>query len=407
MERLPKNKFKIGFWNYGNMKDPIYCNVKEWTDCGMTFPMSPGCGEEDKEKVIKMLEDCEKAGIGLILCEYGTSYYAYINDGEEKYRETVRRVYRDYGKYPAFNSIHIGDEPTTDEQYEACRHCVRIVKEEMPDVHPFLNLISISAGRYGHKFLSCDDYREEIKAIGVDSIAYDCYCQLGPNGVWDDVYFNNLWYFTKMSKELGLDYTPSSLSVGCYQYRCPTEDDFRFQLYTAVAAGCKGLFWFFFYMRRPHENYRLSPIDEHGERTETYAWLSRTCRTFHRIYGDLFSHLELLDCRHAGDPYGLYTRFEGNDYILSADCTYIRSATASLFEDKRDGKLYFAIVSNSQKESGRVDLKVCGKTVKRLKQVIWDEKREDAVTCANENDTPTLTMWLAPGQMNLYEIEKR
>ena len=63
--------------------------------------------------------------------------------------------------------------------------------------------------------------------------------------------------------------------IGFWNYRCPNEDDFRWQLNTAIAHGAKGILWFFFYMRYPHDNARLSPIDEHWKRTETFQWLSQ------------------------------------------------------------------------------------------------------------------------------------
>ncbi len=407
MERLPKGKYRIGFWNYGNMKNPLYSNVKDWTECGMTLTMSPGCGSEDKDKIIKLLNECEEAGIGLILCDNRLSYYDFWRTGKEKYREIVREIYADYGKYPAFNSIHIGDEPKLKEEFEAVKEAILIIKEEMPDIRPFINFISISFGHFSHRFNSYEEMKDAMKDMGVDRIAYDCYCQMGPNGIWDDVYFNNLYFFSKMSRELGVPFAPSSLSVGHFNYRCPNEDDFRFQLNTAVAYGCSELYWFFFYMRRPHGNYRVSPIDEHGERTETYHWLSRIMRTFHRVYGDLFNHLKIIgEPTQAGDVIGLTKHFVGNEYIKAINPKQFRSATVTLFEDDRDGKKYLAVANNSQKENTQIEVVAKAEKVKALKQVIWDNERETILICPEAGDASWCD-WFAPGQMDLFEIEER
>ncbi len=406
MKRLPQGKFKIGFWNYGNFRDPVYSNVKDWVECGMTLPMSPGCGPEDKEKIIQLLKECEKAGIGLILCDWRINYNSFLESGEDKFREAIKDIYADYGKYPALNSVHLGDEPTEPEQFEALKKAVKIVKEEMPDVRPYINFISISFGHFSHRFNSYEELRDELKEIGVDRIAYDCYCQMEPNGIWDDIYFDNLNYFSRMSGELGVPLAPSALSVGIGNYKCPKEDDFRFQLNTAVAYGCSELYWFFFYMRRPHSNYRLSPIDEHGERTETYHWLSRILRTFHKTYGDLFDHLKLIEVTHAGDVIGNTKHFTGNEYIQSVSPKTVRSTTVSLFEDARNGKKYLAVVNNSQRESTIINITAKGEKVKSLKLVIWNEERETMLTCP-ESGTADWADWFAPGQMNLFEIEER
>ena len=60
------------------------------------------------------------------------------------------------------------------------------------------------------------------------------------------------------------------------------------RFHTAVASGMKGILWFFVYMRTPVSNYRLAPIDEFGERTETYTWMSRVNRHFQHQFGDFF-----------------------------------------------------------------------------------------------------------------------
>ena len=59
------------------------------------------------------------------------------------------------------------------------------------------------------------------------------------------------------------------LSVGHHAHRCPNLDEIRWQFNTTVASGANGILWFFYYVREPFQNYRLSPVDEHWDRTQT------------------------------------------------------------------------------------------------------------------------------------------
>ena len=85
------------------------------------------------------------------------------------------------------------------------------------------------------------------------------------------MYFGCLKMFADAARRHGLPLWITPLAVGHFRYRCPTEDLFRWQVNTAAAHGMTGFVWFFFYMRDPHDNYRVPPIDEHWERVETIA----------------------------------------------------------------------------------------------------------------------------------------
>jgi hypothetical protein len=90
------------------------------------------------------------------------------------------------------------------------------------------------------------------------------------------------------------------LSVPHFVYRAPSYDDLRWQFNTSLASGAQGILWFFYYMREPHGNYRLAPIDENWDRTPAWHDLRRLHQDFHRRYGDLF--LRLVSTRVAFYP---------------------------------------------------------------------------------------------------------
>jgi hypothetical protein len=61
---------------------------------------------------------------------------------------------------------------------------------------------------------------------------------------------------------------------------------------------------------RPHDNYRVAPVDEHGERTETFSWLSRVNRTFLKSQAATIRGLVLQRVSHVGTAWGGWPAFK-------------------------------------------------------------------------------------------------
>jgi hypothetical protein len=197
--------------------------------------------------------------------------------------------------------------------------------------------------------------------------------------------------------------------VGHFRYRCPREDDLRWQVNTAVAHGAKGLLWFFFYMRQPHDNYRVSPIDEHGERTETFAWLSRVCRTFLRWHAPVLLDCALMRSCHVGKHWGGWPKFDGRDRVAEARSSTGTPLILSEFRHT-NGAEYLAVVNNSQKESTQAELTIRG-CCPRLHRVGWLSTETDLIDSTGSGpehgaDHIKLRCWLAPGQMELYRVSE-
>jgi len=201
----------------------------------------------------------------------------------------------------------------------------------------------------------------------------------------------------------------TQLSVGHYAMRCPSEDDLRWQVNTALAHGANGLFWFFFYMRYPFENYRLAPIDEHWEQTETFHWLSRVNRTFLKWHAPVMQNLTLRRAHHVGQSWAGFPPLDGTGLVRAAEAA--EPLIVSLFADPQ-GRDYVAVVSNSQTVSARATLTLNGRWNLQCVKFGYTQAQYDAwgvmdrgfshgATAAGEEFT-SFSAWLAPGQMELY-----
>lgn len=409
-----ERKFPVGFWNYApvGMYGPEA--VKDWTDCGMTLTMTPGYNpaHHRKEDLTAIMDECEKQGIRLIICDSRTGWHGAHAD-MDAYRRRFESAYEDFGRHPAAFGFHIGDEPVKKDN-ENCYAAYNIQREMAPELTPFLNFMPHWKGEY-LGFESFEAWADEfIPKVNLKLLCYDRYSQMNPEEQGTDQYFSDLHSYYSISKSLNVPFWTTLLSVGHFRYRCPKEDDLRWQFNTAVASGCKGILWFFFYMRAPHSNYRLAPIDEHGERTETYHWLSRVLRTFHKTYGDLFLDLELTRSFHVGKAYGGFPLFEENMHktVKNAVCLHGINGIVSFFKD-RAGKEYIAVVNNSPYISGQVTLELSKESISRFVRIGWNRSETDSLTHHHDEGFSeseglyAYSPWLAPGQMNLYRLEEK
>lgn len=412
-------KYPIGFWSYTNLaehgKYMDEAEVDEWADAGFTVPQSPSFDPKDPKQVahmLKILDWARARGMKLILCD-PRGNAKWVDDGGRlvvppTYADGVRAAVAQFGDHPALFGFHVGDEPDA-AMKNAFFECYRIQKDIAPNLHPFANLLPFFPGieaRAGTD--TWPNYLDEFhRKSSLDLLCYDCYTQMwsGQRG-WDS-YFENLRLYREAALRNGLPFWTTVLSVGHYAYRCPSYDDLRWQFNTAVASGAHGLLWFFYYMRQPHANYRLSPVDEHWDRTQTYTDIRRIQKSFHRFYGDLFTRIVCTKVMFSPTAYGGGGKFMPDDLISSVTPETV-PALVSEFVDAQ-GRRYVMLVNLSLTESHQAGLTFPGAKVRLFS---WDwggHEYEGNAYCesGSERDEHGLTVrhFLAPGQEAVYRVD--
>ncbi len=411
---MAKSIFPIGFWNYTATGDLGPEAVNDWADLGMTMAVSPEyhAPVHDKNALLAILDACADRGIKVILSDSRARWNG-ASDDPAAYEQRFTAAYEDFGKHPATFGFHIGDEPWEKKAFADCIAAHKIQQKVAPELTPHLNFLPYWDGQ--EQGLGAATFTEwaqgMVEASDLRVLCYDCYSQMNPDEGGVHQYFKNLRKFSEAADATHVTPWTTLLSVGHFRYRCPNEDDLRWQLNTAVASGMKGILWFFIYERAPMSNYRTPPIDEFGERTETFGWLSRVNRHFQHQFGDFFVNAEHKATYHVGKAYGGYADFvpgETSDVILDIESVHGLPAVAGFFE--RDGEKYLALVNNSTKESGQFRLHV-PKDTKVFRRQNWNGTFSDLKYHAHdafyaESETEAIGGdWLAPGQMKLYKYE--
>lgn len=401
------NFFPMGFWNYTASDTMSPKDVYDWKQLGMSVIMSPEYREGDsKENILAILDECDKNNMKVIMCDY-RSYWQNLMQGEDYYRKLFSEAVGDFGSHPAVISFIVGDEPTVDTLDLFCK-AYNIQKEICPDFSPLINLLGWSHDQKAlydlTGYTDWEAYLENFyNKTSCDMLCYDIYFQMNPNKEYWDTYFANLNYYNKVAKAHNIPWWTTLLSVGHFRYSCPTIDDFRWQINSAVAHGAKGLLWFYVYQRSIDTNYRYAPFNEFGEKTLTYEQLSYEIRRFRRQFEGVIEKLDMKKVFHVGKSYGNTPLFTATDFVINVYGENKTDAIVSFFSDD-----YVAVINNDNRKSDKFFIEF-GDNVKKVLRV-GDFAKEIEVYPNKKpyydiiSKRPTLSMWLSPGGMEIYKI---
>lgn len=365
-ENLMKKRFVTSFWNYDvARRRSAVNNPEEWAKLGINLPMSCSCAtDEERELVLKSLDEAQKFGQKVIVCDESTLWYKLPEIGEEEYRKRVKHAAGIFASHPAFMAFHVGDEPA-DEHWPYMLKALEITSEY---ARPFLNFLPFFEEDFIKNLKTDHDgyaelLVETIKNTKLEQLSYDCYFQMFENNREEGIeyYFYNLNRFRECALKAGVDFWTTLLSVGHMVYSVPTEDEIRWQISTAAAHGAKGIFWFYIYGRLLESNYRQSPFDQYDEKTPTYYAVKHQMRLFNDHFADRLANSTLSEVFHVGKTYG-GTKFYVPDCIkgLFFEREFKCPMIVSRFCDD-DGKEFLLLVNNSQTKTERIKGEYKGK----------------------------------------------
>ena len=388
---MDNKKIVYSFWNYvpGGILDRHA--VSDWKELGinvaMSFDYDPLTCK--KQEVLDMLDECKRYNMKLIVCDKRTTFSELERVGREKFIEGVQRAVEDFGSHPAIYGFFVGDEPKKEKMSDVTE-TIKIHLQIAPSLTPFVNFFpywKTKDFKQTTGFCSGKEYfsalTNVIRETSLSVLSYDHYGQCLESGNIKrgiDTYFLNLNCFRKIASSVGIDFWDSLLSVGHWAYRVPDENDIRWQIYTSLAHGVRGIIWFFIYMRQMHENYRNSPFDSNYRKTELFEIIARQTSVFNDNYAKIFEKIRLTEVYHINKVYGKTKRFNRGRYIKRVTDNKKRHIILSVYEEIENGGTWVSLVNGDQKISDMV--------------------------CVQYYDGTKKSFWLAPGQMQIFKIEE-
>jgi hypothetical protein len=250
------NFFPIMPWNSAP-NDPAV--LKKIRECGFTVAgfAAPST-----------LDACTAAGLKAIVSDARTSGYDWAAVDEAKARQNVSNLVAEVGNHPAVFGYYLRDEPTAP-WFANLEKVASVIRDVAPGKWPYINLFPDYADNSQLGTTSYAVYLERfITTCHPRIISYDNY-SLMDDGSLRANYWTNLEAVRDACKRHKIEFWNIVLAVAHFNYREPTAADLRFEAYTTLAYGGRGIAYFT-YFAPAVGGYRAAAVDQFGNETPTW-----------------------------------------------------------------------------------------------------------------------------------------
>lgn len=251
--------FPISYWAGPPAEATRYQEVAE---CGFTLAFAGGGTPEEGRQI---LDWAQQAGLRVLLAD--PRIHRDLPQQPE-WERVVGAVVQDYGQHPALWGYYLTDEPSV-AHFPNLAKLTRAFLERDPRHVPYINLFPNYAEA---DQLGTPDYRAYVRTfvetVRPPVLSYDHYALLEDGDRPE--YFENLEIIRAEALRAGIPFWNIILAAALLQYRDPTPADLRYQVYTTLAYGGKGLSYFT-YWTIDLENFRHGIISMYGQRTDKFA----------------------------------------------------------------------------------------------------------------------------------------
>lgn len=266
-KRVAPDVFAIMAWDRIAGND----QVDDLYDAG--FNLSGFCSDE-------MFDYVHEKGMQCFVHDTDIQIRGHEDMSDEEIESRVKRITQRTASHPAVFGYHIIDEPPTS-MFPIVSKWMKAFKKAAPEKVPYTNLFpdyGNNAGLGGpfETYLS-----EFVKQAEPTYWSYDHYAVMD-DGSLRPQYFQNLEVAAKVARESGVPFWHVVLANAHFNYTEPTPATMRFQAYTSLAYGARGLGWFTF-TARERGNYRNTAVDAYGRRTPTFDMIRDVNLQMHRL----------------------------------------------------------------------------------------------------------------------------
>jgi hypothetical protein len=362
--------FPIMPWN-SPPADPSV--LKKIHDCGFTLAgfVPPSA-----------LDACASAGLKAIVSDARASGYDWAAVDEIKARNNVANLLAQVGNHPAVFGYYLRDEPTA-AWFSGLEKVASPIRELAPGKWPYINLFPDYADNSQLGTTNYGEYLERfIATCHPKIVSYDNY-SLMDDGSLRGNYWSNLEAVHDACKRHGIEFWNIVLAVAHFNYREPTAADLRFEAYTTLAYGGRGIAYFT-YFAPPVGNYRGAAIDQFGNETPTWHNLQNVNLQIQKL-GPILLQLQSDEVYHFGDipahckapaTNSLVTSVPGGNFLVG-EFTH------------RDGSRYVIIVNKDVSKSHP-----CSPQFRKSPRRLQHISRYSGSLTPFEGEY----VWLAPGQ---------
>ncbi len=333
-------RFPIGFWAG---PPPDHNTLEAWqTAADCNFTSTGPRGGFSREENLKMLDLCEQTGIDAMVTD---GRVGWTMTGVPGWEETIGEIITDYGDHPALFGYYLQDEPNY-QHFQALGEIRAEFADRAPRHLAYINLFPTYANVHQLGTPNYADHIERFMEIVQPRVlSYDHYCLLRDGGIRPD-YFENLAIIRDAALRHGAQPWQIILSTEHLAYRAPTEAEMRWQAYTSLAYGMKGLMYFTYWTNSTREaEGKYAIVTSEGKPARLYP-IIRDVNAEVLALGETLLGLTSTGVYHTGDIAAGGTRL-GTDCMvrLPEDPPLL----LGLFEDP-EGSQYAMIVNHDYQQ---------------------------------------------------------
>jgi len=254
--RFRQDRFAIGFWVDPPADDEMEDRYREIAEAHFTLVLG-GFGARTPETVRKQLDLCQRHGLVALVSRAGLPP-------------------EELPEHPACWGYMIKDEPNASD-FPGLRDIVDRIRTCRPGQLSYINLYPNYANE---RQMGCQSYEEYVdrflEEVNVDVLSMDHYPLMRPCRDGRQGYCDNLDVLRKQSLDRGIPFWNFFNIMPFGAQFDPTEAQVRWQIYTSLAYGAKGVLYFCYWTPRGDEFPKGGAIlTAEGERTRHYDQAQR------------------------------------------------------------------------------------------------------------------------------------
>jgi hypothetical protein len=271
--RVSPERFLISFWCAPPPEETTLERYREIAAAGFNAALPPCAGPITPELNRRILALCAQTGLKAIVQDPRLGAGG-PESGSADLEAAVDAVVADYARSPSLLGYFLQDEPQAS-QFPRLAALDRSLRARDPQHLPYINLFPNYATREQLGTSSYPAYvRGFLETVRPKLLSFDHYALVGPGE--RPTYFENLEVIRREALRAETPFAAILLTTPHGPYRDPTEADLRWQVYTALAYGARGILYFTYWT--PHDatwNFRNGILDEQGRRTVHYDPIRR------------------------------------------------------------------------------------------------------------------------------------
>ena len=277
--RWIQDRFAIGFWEEPPVDDKMDQRYAEIAEANFTVVLG-GHRATKLQQVMRQLDLCAKYDLKAIVWRVWS-----MNE--------VTRHPEKLPDHPACWGYHLKDEPGA-KSFPEIGKAVAAMRRAQPGKLAYVNLFPGAPGLRnqlhpgGNSYLQTESYEEYVRRfveeVDVDMLSMDSYPTITPNDDGRDAYCFNLAVMRKYSLIHDIPFWNYFNAIRFGHLSDPTEGQMRWQIYTSLAYGAKGV-WYFIYWTGTYDGSlaknpgqfmnTIGLIDLKGRRTRRYHQAKR------------------------------------------------------------------------------------------------------------------------------------